>query len=65
MEQVEQLLSVKQMAEHFGVAEITIHRWKEQGMPHRRIGVAGRTIRFTLQEVNEWMDQRHKVDKTD
>lgn len=46
-------LTAKQLAEHFQVAPLTIYRWKEKGLPFKRIG--SRSIRFDLDEVNSWL----------
>lgn len=54
------LLTTKQLAKHFQVAEITIFRWREQGMPFKRVGATARSIRFEMQEVEKWMEQRQQ-----
>jgi excisionase family DNA binding protein len=53
------LVTTKQIAQHLQVTEITIFRWREKGMPFKRIG--GHSIRFDLKEVNKWMEQKQNT----
>ncbi len=44
--------TVEDVALHFGVSVRTVRRWlKSTAIPHRRFGA---TIRFNLDEVDEW-----------
>ena len=48
--------TVEDVAAHFGVSIRTVRRWlKSTAIPHRRLGV---TIRFNLNEVDEWASAR-------
>jgi excisionase family DNA binding protein len=46
------LLTTKQLAEKLQVAEITIHKWREKGLPFLKLG---RAVRFNLDDVMEWL----------
>lgn len=59
----EKLISTKQLAKKLGVAEITVWRWREQGMPFKRIGPTGRTIRFDMDEVDAWVVSQGQENK--
>jgi excisionase family DNA binding protein len=52
---IAELVTTKQLAEQIGVSELTIWRWRERGLPFKRLGPTGRSIRFDLDEVNEWI----------
>lgn len=48
--------TTEDVALHFGVSIRTVRRWlKSTDMPHRRIGL---TIRFNLDEVDDWASTR-------
>ena len=48
--------TVEDVAVHFGVSTRTVRRWiKSTDIPHRRLGA---TIRFNLNEVDEWASAR-------
>lgn len=55
-----QLLSKKQLADHLQVSEVTIDRWRKQGMPWTKAGV--KLIRFDLEQVNDWLQSRERND---
>jgi excisionase family DNA binding protein len=49
----EKWISVDEVAEHLGVAAITIYRWLEKGrIPAHRVG---KQWRFKPSEVDEWV----------
>lgn len=50
------LLTTKQLAEKLQVAEITLHKWREKGLPFIRIG---RAVRFEIEAVNEWIKEQN------
>lgn len=54
---VEQLLSKKQIAKLLGVSEASVTRWICAGIGPRyhRVGLA---VRFRLADVNRWLEQR-------
>ena len=54
-----QLLSKQQLAEHLQVSEVTIDRWRKQGLPWKRAGV--KLVRFDLNEVNVWLKEKGRV----
>jgi hypothetical protein len=43
-----------QVAEHFGVSERTVLRWKRRGCPHRK--VSRRLVLFRITELERWLD---------
>ena len=44
--------TVGDVAKHFGISTRTVRRWlKSTDIPHRKVGG---TLRFNLQEVDEW-----------
>ncbi len=46
----------QQVAEHFGVSERTLERWRAEGMPCRRL--SSTLIRYRLSECEEWLSAR-------
>lgn len=54
MNSVKNLLSISELAEEFGVHRSTVHRWRDQGMPHTMVGERSR---FDREEVLEWMNR--------
>ena len=51
------LLTTKQSPEKLQVAEITIHKWREKGLPFLKLG---RAVRFELEKVMEWIKEENK-----
>jgi excisionase family DNA binding protein len=52
----DRLLTVRELAEYVRVNPFTVYRWVEQNrIPHLRVG---RTLRFRLEEINEFMRER-------
>lgn len=50
------LLSVRQLAEELGLSERTVWTlYRREGCPHFRIG---RTVRFNLDRVMDWLENR-------
>lgn len=50
------LLTVPELAKTLKVSESTIHRWRHQGLPRRRLGV--RLVRYDLALVLDWLSQQ-------
>ncbi|MBC7420565.1 MAG: helix-turn-helix domain-containing protein [Bdellovibrio sp.] len=49
----ERWLNVEEIAQHLGVAAITVYRWLEKGsIPSHRVG---KLWRFKASEVDEWI----------
>lgn len=49
----ERWLNVDEIAQHLGIAQITIYRWLEKGsLPSHRVG---KLWRFKASEVDEWV----------
>ena len=48
----------KDVARLYNVTERTITTWMGAGLPHRKIG---RTVRFRLDEVEEYVDAKYRV----
>lgn len=54
---MKQLLSINQIAKHFGVHRATIYNWiNKLGMPYE-LSPSG-TRRFDLEKIIEWNDKR-------
>jgi excisionase family DNA binding protein len=52
----DRLLTVRELAEYVRVNPFTVYRWVEQNrIPHLRVG---RTLRFRLQDIDEFMRER-------
>lgn len=51
------LMTTKQLADKLQVAEITIRKWRETGLPFVKLG---RAVRFEPEAVNEWIKQQNK-----
>jgi excisionase family DNA binding protein len=51
------LLTTKELAEKLRVAEITITKWREKGLPFKKIG---RAVRFEEPKVIEWIEAQNK-----
>jgi excisionase family DNA binding protein len=56
---MENLLTVPELAKRLKVSESTVHRWRAQGMPRRKLGV--RLVRYDLSLVLEWLTQQGSV----
>lgn len=49
------LMKVAEIAQTFDVSERTIMTWLKLGMPRYQVG---KTLRFDLDKVKEWMETR-------
>ncbi len=49
-----ELITSRELSETLQVTEMTLWRWREQGMPCRRLG--SRTIRYELDKVMNWLE---------
>jgi excisionase family DNA binding protein len=62
MAMTERWMSVSEIAEHLGVAAITIYRWLEKGqIPAHRVG---KQWRFNQSEVDAWVKSGDASDDT-
>lgn len=50
-------LSIRDLAERYGVAEITVRKWNQHGTGPRRM-VLGRHVRYRLADVLAWEESR-------
>lgn len=58
----ERWIGVDAVATHLSVAKDSVYRWiEERGLPAYR---AGRLYRFKLSEIDDWMRQGNKREKT-
>jgi excisionase family DNA binding protein len=63
MENAERWLSVEEIAEHLGVASITVYRWLEKNkIPAHRMG---KLWRFKPSEVDEWIKNGGAAEKSE
>jgi phage terminase Nu1 subunit (DNA packaging protein) len=53
-----ELKTTKEIAELFKVTVQTVWRWRVQGLPHIKIN--SQTIRYNIDEVNEWIENKHE-----
>jgi excisionase family DNA binding protein len=52
----DRLLTVRELAAYVRVNPFTVYRWVEQNrIPHLRVG---RTLRFRLDDINQFMRER-------
>jgi phage terminase Nu1 subunit (DNA packaging protein) len=51
------LLTTKEIADIFKVTVQTVWRWRVAGLPHIKIN--SQTIRYNLDDVIEWMEEKH------
>ena len=49
------LMKITELSEIFQVTERTVKNWLTQGMPKYQVG---RTIRFDLEKVKQWMESK-------
>ena len=54
---MKKLLTVENLAEIMQVTTRTIHNYKSNGLPYKKLGKA---IRFDPDEVNEWLKTKSK-----
>lgn len=54
---MKQLYTNKELEEIFKVSRSTLIRWREEGMPSKKIGGL---IRFDIDEVNDWVESQNK-----
>ncbi len=54
-------LRAQEVARLFNVARSTIYKWKDEGLPHIRVG---RTVRFDEKAVIQWFKE-HQVTSKD
>lgn len=58
--EVEELLTVRDIAQRLGITERTVFRWYTyEGMPVHRYGI--NTLRFRWSEVEDWASERANV----
>lgn len=58
MEEREQLLTIRQLAELLQVPVSTIYRWRHLGEGPRGIRVSGRHVRYRRDDVEAFLRQR-------
>ena len=58
MENMERIIITgKELAKYFKVSSSTVSKWKREGVPMLRLG---RSVRFDLNEVTEWVKGLNK-----
>ncbi len=58
----EHWVGVEDVAIHLGVAKDSVYRWiDERGLPAHRVG---RLFRFKLSEIDEWVRQDNKQERS-
>jgi excisionase family DNA binding protein len=50
-------ITTKELAEKLSVAEITIYKWREKGLPSHKFG---RSVRFIYEDVVNWLSSQNK-----
>lgn len=50
-------ITTKELAKMLQVAEITIFRWRQRGLPHIKVG---RSIRYDFDEVMKWIEKNNQ-----
>ena len=51
---MEKLLTTKELVEQLKVNASTIHRWRKEGMPVRKLGTL---VRFNYDDVIKWIEE--------
>lgn len=51
------LITTKTLSELLSVTEVTIWRWRKEGMPFKKLGSR---VRFDYDEVIAWLEERGK-----
>lgn len=58
---MKKMINTKQLAEHFGVSEMTIFRWRKNGMPYKNLNY--NMCRYNLDLVEKWLEERGQITK--
>lgn len=58
---MDRLFTTKELATYFNVTEMTIYRWRKQGMPFKKLGY--NMYRYSMHAVNAWLDEKQSVAK--
>lgn len=53
------LLTQKQLSEELQLTEVTLWKYRKQGMPYKPLG--SRLVRYSLPDVLEWLEGRERV----
>jgi excisionase family DNA binding protein len=56
---MDELLTQKELAEFLKITEMTLYRWRKEGMPYIK---AGKQVRYEKEEVLKWLKTRDKND---
>lgn len=51
-------MSTKQLASHIGCAEVTVRSWRASGIGPQFIRVTPRQVRYRLEDVEKWLQER-------
>lgn len=54
---METLFTTKQIAEKLKVSEVTIWRWRKEGLPYKKLGTS---IRFSEHELMAWLKEKEE-----
>lgn len=49
-------VTTKEVAAYYKVTEQTVYNWRQEGLPYKKLG---RAVRFDLDEIEQWFDNRH------
>lgn len=52
-----ELLTTKELTERLKVTNVTLWRWRKEGLPHTKIGGS---IRYSEKEVEAWIKAQNK-----
>ena len=53
------LLTQKQLSKELQVSEVSLWKYRQQGMPYKALGA--RLLRYDLEEVMKWLESRERV----
>ena len=56
---MEELLTQKELADYLKVTEMTLYRWRKEGMPYIRVG---KQVRYEKEAVLIWLNSNTKKD---
>lgn len=53
------LLTQKQLSEELQVSEVSLWKYRQQGMPYKALGA--RLLRYDLSDVLEWLQSQERI----
>ena len=57
MQKKQPLVTTRDLTEYFGVTTQTVFNWRQEGLPHLKLG---NRMRYDLEEVLKWLEVRQE-----